>query len=134
MAYELTNTTTGKGIRMLHREWELLLDLAERYGWRPAKGRDYARGGRFFHMDAVGMSAALARALPDIPLFYIDGLTEEERSRAAPLRELEASPGYEQGDPLVYFSGPGRVTLEHFIRIASGPFEVRPSSGFSGKF
>ncbi len=134
MAYELKNTANAEGMRMLHREWELLLDLAERYGWRRAKGRDYARGGKFFHMDAVGMSAALARALPDIPLVYINGLTEEERSRAAPLRELEASPGYEQGDPLVYFSGPGRVTLEHFIRIASGPFEVRPSSGFSGKF
>jgi hypothetical protein len=80
------------------------------------------------------MSDALARALPDIPLFYIDGLTEEERSRAAPLRELEANPEYKQGDPLVYFSGPGRVTLEHFVRIASGPFELSPSSGFSGKF
>jgi hypothetical protein len=134
MAYELKNTANAEGMRMLHREWELLLDLAELYGWRRTKGRDYARGGKFFHMDAVGMSAVLARALPDIPLVYINGLTKEEHSRAAPLRELKASPGYEQGDPLIYFSGPGRVTLERFIRIASGPFEVRPSSGVSGKF
>jgi hypothetical protein len=134
MAYELRNTATGEDMRMLHREWELLLVLAERYGWRPAKGRDYARGGRFFHMDAVGMSAALSRALLDISRSYADGYTDEERSRAAPLRELRARPSVEQSDPLIYFSGPGRSTLERFISIASGTFEVRPSSGFSGKF
>ena len=119
---------------MLTREWELLLVLAERYGWRPAKGRNYGRGGRFFHMDAVGMSAALFRALVDIPHSYADGYTDEERLRAAPFRELRPDPSVEQSDPLIYFSGPGRVTLERFIRIASGPFEVRPSSGFSGQF
>ncbi len=120
---------------MLHREWELLLVLAERYGWRPAKGRNYARGGRFFHMDAVSMSATLSRALLDIPHSYADGgYTEEERLRAAPLGELRPRPGVEQSDPLIYFSGSGRVTLERFIGIASGPFEVRPSSGYSGQF
>jgi hypothetical protein len=92
MAYELRNTATEEDIRMLHREWELLLVLAERYGWHPAKGRNYARGGRFFHMDAVGMSAALSRALLDIPHSYADGYTEEERLRAAPLRELRPTP------------------------------------------
>jgi hypothetical protein len=134
MAYELRNTTTGEDMRMLHREWELLLVLAERYDWRPAKGRNYARGGRFFHMDAVRMSAALSRALLEIPHSYADGYTEQERLRAAPLRELRAHPSVEQSDPLIYFSGPGRDTLERFIRIASGAFEVRPSSGFSGQF
>jgi hypothetical protein len=134
MAYELRNTASGEDMRMLHREWELLLVLAERYGWRPAKGRNYARGGRFFHMDAVNMSATLSRALLDIPHSYADGYTEEERLRAAPLRELRDHPGVEQSDPLIYFSGPGRVTLERFIGIASGPFEVRPSSGYSGQF
>jgi hypothetical protein len=134
MAYELRNTTTGEDMRMLHREWELLLVLAERYGWRPAKGRKYARGGRFFHMDAASMSAALSRALLDISHSYADGYTEEERLRAAPLRELRARPSVEQSDPLIYFSGPGRVTLKRFIGVASGAFEVRPASGFSGQF
>jgi hypothetical protein len=134
MAYDLRNTTTGEDMRMLHMEWELLLVLAERYGWRPAKGRNYVRGGRFFHMDAVNMSAALSRALLEIPHSYADGYTEEERLRAAPLGELRDHPSVEQSDPLIYFSGPGRDMLERFIRIASGPFEVRPSSGFSGQF
>ena len=33
MVYELRNTATGEDMRMLHRKWELLLVLAERYGW-----------------------------------------------------------------------------------------------------
>ena len=134
MAYDLRNTTTGEDMRMLHMEWELLLVLAERHVWRPAKGRNYVRGGRFFHMDAVNMWAALSRALLEIPHSYADGYTEEERLRAAPLRELRAHPSVEQSDPLIYFSGPGHVTLERFIRIASEAFEVRLSSGFSGQF
>ena len=95
MVYELRNTATGEDMRMLHRKWELLLVLAERYGWRPAKGRNYARGGTFFHMDAVRMSAALSRALLDIPHSYAHGYTEEERLRAAPLAELRTQPGVE---------------------------------------
>jgi LPXTG-motif cell wall-anchored protein len=85
MAYELRNTTTGEDMRMLHREWELLLVLAERYDWRPAKGRNYARGGRFFHMDAIRMSAALSRALLDIPYSYADKAeTPQAKAKAAP--------------------------------------------------
>ena len=80
------------------------------------------------------MSAALSRALLNIPYSYADGYTEEERLRAVPLRELRDHPSVEQSDPLIYFSGPGRGILERFIRIASGPFEVRPSSGYSGRY
>jgi hypothetical protein len=80
------------------------------------------------------MSAALSRAILDILHSYADGYTDEERLRAAPLRESRARPSVEQSDPLIYFSGPGSDTLERFIGIASGPFEVRPSSGYSGQF
>src|SRR4028118_234543 len=118
MAYELRNTATGEDMRMLHREWELLLVLAERYDWRPAKGRNYARGGRFFHMDAVRMSAALSRALVDIPHSYADGYTEEERLRAAPLRELRAHPRVEHTQPPLYSTGAARAAAGRARRAA----------------
>jgi hypothetical protein len=85
-------------------------------------------------MDAVRMSAALSRALLEIPHSYADGYTEEERLRAAPLGESRAHPSVEQSDPLIYFSRPGRDTLERFIRIASGPLRFARRAASAASF
>ena len=137
MSYMLTSPTTGESMSLLHREWELLLVLAQRYGWDPERGNidRYAEGGRVSREDAASMAAAIRRALPDVPVFLADGLTEEERRTPQPLTEFRARPGNEQGDPLAYFSGRGRVTLTSFVHwMGPGAFEVSLMPGISPQF
>jgi hypothetical protein len=141
VGYEVFNETGGH-MQLLHREWEMLLELATRQGWRPAPSRYYAEGGRVFEVEARHLTAALKRALPDIPGFYADDLAGEERgatARTLPqmLEEggvLHERPGDEQGDPFAYFSGGNRRTLEQFVGIAAEGFEIRPLPGFGGEF
>src|SRR5918997_3289584 len=120
MAYELRNTTTGRTCGCCTGSGSSCsFSPNATIGGRRKVGIT-PEGAGFFHMDAVRMSAALSRALLEIPHSYADGYTEEERLRAAPLGESRAHPSVEQSDPLIYFSRPGRDTLERFIRIASG--------------
>ena len=123
---------------LLHREWEMLLVLAQRYGWDPERGNidRYAEGGRVSREDAASMAAAIERALPDVPTFVADGLTEEQRRKPQPLTELRARrPGNEQGDPLAYFSGRGRVALTRFVHcMGPGAVEVSLMPGISAQF
>jgi hypothetical protein len=121
-------------MRLLHREWEVVLDLAERYGWRPARGRDYARGGRFGEMEALRMAAALLRALPDIPDSHVHGSLNERRSLPTEKQALRHRKGEEKSNPLTYFSGSNRATLQQFVKLASHSFEVHPVLGFGGVF
>ena len=133
MPYEVTSAD-GAHIRLLHQEWEVLLDLAERYGWQPARGRDYARGGRFSEKEARRMAAALLRALPDIPSSHVYGALNERRSIPTEPRALRHSVGGEKGEALAYFSGSNRATLQQFVKLASHSFEVHPVLGFGGVF
>jgi hypothetical protein len=136
MSYELTNDSGGE-MRLLPREWQMLLILAKLKEWEPERGDigHYAQGGVVSGTDAAGIAAAVERALPDVPAFYADGLTEAERVRPQILGELRQRPGDEEGDPFAYWSGRGRNRLLLFVReMASGPFRVQPMPGFSPEF
>jgi hypothetical protein len=120
MAYDVTNAK-GEQMQLLHREWELLLELAVQYGWQSVRGEHirgggYGRGGRIDELDARNMAAALGRAMPDIP------------------GDPSPHAGHEQGEALAYFSGNNLNTLRQFIQLASGAFEIRERSGFGGEF
>ena len=138
MSYTLTSPTTGESMSLLHREWEMLLVLAQRNGWDPERANidRYTVGGRVSREDAASMAAAIERALPDVPTFVADGLTEEQRRKPQPLTELRARrPGNEQGDPLAYFSGGQRLVLTNFINwMGPGAFEVSLMPGISPQF
>ncbi len=125
-------------MRLLPREWQMLLIFAKRKEWEPERGDigHYAQGGVVVSgTDAAGIAAAVERALPDVPAFYADGLTEAERVRLQVLGELRQRPGDEEGDPFAYWSGRGRNRLLLFVReMASGPFRVQPMPGFSPEF
>jgi hypothetical protein len=124
-------------MHVLHREWEMLLELARMKGWEAERGDvdRYASGGPISRTDASGMAAAIRRALPDVPAHYADGLTEEERTKPRTLEEMKARPGGDQRDPFAYFSGRGRTTLINFAnKMASGAFEAELMPGFSPEF
>ncbi len=138
MSYRLISPTTGQSMTLLHREWEMLLVLAQRNGWTPERGDldTYAQGGRVSRTDAAGMAAAIKRGLPDVPEFSANSLTEEEPARPRTMDELRARPGDEQGDPLAYFSGHRRRrTLRNFISwMGPGAFEVSLMPGYYPEF
>ena len=137
MSYMLTSPTTRERMSLLHREWEMLLVLAQRNGWDPERGAidRYAEGGWVSREDAASMAAAIERALPDVPTFVADGLTEEQRRKPRPLTEFRARTGNEQGDPLAYFSGRARATLARFVHLMGpGAFEVSLMPGISPQF
>ena len=136
MSYELTNDS-GAEMRLLPREWQMLLILAKLKEWEPERGDigHYAQGGVVSGTDAAGIAAAVERALPDVPAFYADGLTEEERVRPELLRDLRQRPGDQEGNPVAYFSGRARNMLLRFARqMASGPFRVGLMAGSSPEF
>lgn len=76
--YEAYNDAGGR-MQLQHREWEMLLALATGQVWNPLPSRNYAEGGRVLEVEDLHLTAALKRALPDIPGFYADGLAEEGR-------------------------------------------------------
>ncbi len=82
VGFEAYNDAGGR-MQLQHREWEMLLALATGQGWNPLPGRNYAEGGQVFEVEARHLTAALKRALPDIPGFYADGLSGEGRSTSA---------------------------------------------------
>ncbi len=141
MAYDVKNAD-GEQMQLLHREWELLLELAVRYGWQSARGENirgggYGRGGRIDEIDARNMAGALRRAIADIPgsyASYAEEPTKEEQLRSTPPRDSSPRAGREEGEALAYFSSDNLNTLRQFINLASGAFEIRERSGFGGEF
>jgi hypothetical protein len=70
LARELEALQTGWRLGMHDVDWESLLGLAQRYGWKPSEGLDhYLREGRRVvpPSEARALAVALERALPDLP-------------------------------------------------------------------
>lgn len=124
--YELINATSGQRLRLSSREWEMLLNLAERNDWKPVERRDYFQG-KVPEVEAFTMAAAIKRAMPDVPTFYASP-PEEELPPRRTLERLRYRPGDKEGDPLAYFSQRGRTKLIDFANIASsgGGFIIHP--------
>ena len=124
--YELINATSGQRLRLSGREWEMLLNLAERNDWKPVERRDYFQG-KVPEVEAFTMAAAIKRAMPDVPAFYASP-PEAELPPRRMLERLRYRPGDKEGDPLAYFSQRGRTKLIDFANIASsdGGFIIHP--------
>jgi hypothetical protein len=70
LARQLEALQTGWRLGMQDLDWESLLGLAHRYGWKPSEGLDhYLREGRRVvpPSEARALAVALERALPDLP-------------------------------------------------------------------
>jgi hypothetical protein len=71
LARELEALQTGWRLGMHDSDWESLLGLAHRYGWRPSEGSNYyllLEGIRIVSSsDARALAGALEEALPDLP-------------------------------------------------------------------
>jgi hypothetical protein len=127
LACELEALETGWRLGMHDSDWESLLGLAHRYGWKPSEGLDhYLREGRRVvpPSEARALAVALERALRDLPrerrtVFRPDvgglGSFVGERSRLGPGTDYER-----------YFSWGRRWIVEEVTRLGQqGALEVR---------
>ena len=129
LAYELEALETGQRMALRASDWEILLGLAHRHGWRPSAGLDsYLGGGRrvITVSEARDLAEALAVPLADLP--------PERR------QELRAAEGDPDGPPLLgtfpskpeakyegYFAWQRRwILAEVVVLCRRGAVEVRP--------
>jgi hypothetical protein len=127
LACEIEALQTGWRLGMHDSDWESLLGLAHRYGWKPSEGLDhYLREGRrvVSPSEARALAGALEEALRYLPrerrrVFRPDvgalGSFVGERSRPGPGTDYER-----------YFSWGRRWIVEEITRFGQrGALEVR---------
>ena len=128
LAYEVEALHTGRRLGLHASDWDNLMGLAYRYGWRPEAGLDhYLRGGRRVlpPTDAQALAEALEGALQNLP--------PERRQAFRPMGALE---GFVEGasprsgldtDYERYFSWQRRWIVEEVGKLCQrGPVEIRP--------
>ena len=127
LAYEMESLETGQRLALHASDWENLLGLARRHGWRPSAGLDLYLGRRVI---APSEARALAGALEG-PLA---GLPPERRQEPRP---TIGTPdwGPAAGEPLLvpradhktYFAWQRRWILREVVWLCRrGAVEVRP--------
>ena len=128
MARELEALQTGWRLGMHDLDWESLLGLAQRYGWKPSEGLDhYLHEGRrgVSPSEARALAGALEEALPDLPRERSRWFRSSVGARSSFVGERSRSgPGtdYER-----YFSWGRRWIVEEFVRLCrQGAMEIRP--------
>jgi hypothetical protein len=129
LACELEALETGWRLGMHDSDWESLLGLAQRYGWRPSEGTNHyllLEGRRVVSpSEARSLAGALEEALPDLPperrrwfrpvVGTLGGFVEET-SRAGRGADYER-----------YFSWGRRWMVEEVARLCrQGAVEIRP--------
>jgi hypothetical protein len=129
LALELEALETGRRLGMHDSDWESLVGLAHRYGWRPSEGSEHylPREGRrvVYPSEARALAAALEEALPHLPperrrafrpIVGALGGFVEETSRAGTGADYER-----------YFSWGRRWILDLVARFCrQGTVEIRP--------
>src|SRR5919107_6417751 len=129
LACELEALETGWRLGIHDLDWESLLGLAHRYGWKPSEGLDhYLREGRgvVSPSEARALAGALEEALPHLPqerrrwfrpvVGWLGGLIDETS------RPAGRGADYER-----YFSWGRRWIVEEVARLCrQGAVEVRP--------
>jgi len=129
LACELEALQTGWRLGMHDLDWESLLGLAHRYGWKPSEGLDhYLREGRRVvpPSEARSLAVALEEALPDLP--------PERRREFRPIVgalggfiDETSRPAGRGADYERYFSWERRWIVEEVARLCQqGAVEVRP--------
>lgn len=128
MAYELEALETGQRLALHASDWENLLGLAHRHGWRPSGGLDrYRGGGRWV------IAPSEARALAKVLEGLLGPLPPERRQE---LRAAEsatgglvggASPPRPEADYEGYFAWQRRWIVDEVGRLCRrGAVEIRP--------
>lgn len=128
MTYEVEALATGWRLGLHTSDWQNLLGLAHRYGWRPQAGLD-----RYLHQrrqvvpahDARALAEALQRALEDLP--------PERRKELRPTTRTVGGFAAEEmrfgsdPDPKDYFAWKRRWIVEEVARLCGrGAVEFRP--------
>ena len=128
LAYELEALETGQRMAMRTSDWEILLGLAHRHGWRPSAGLDsYLGGGRRV------ITASEARDLAEVLAVPLADLPPERRQE---LRAAEGAPGgpvvgtsqlRPEADYEGHFAWQRRwILAEVVVLCRRGTVEVRP--------
>jgi hypothetical protein len=128
LAYELEALGTGWRLGLHDSDWENLLGLADRYGWRASAGLDhYLREGRQIvpSSEARSLAGALEGALRDLP--------QERRREVRPIVGAQSGFVGETSKPGLnadyegYFSWQRRWIVEEVMRLCQqGAVEIRP--------
>jgi hypothetical protein len=127
LAYEIEALQTGWRLGLHASDWENLLGLAHRYGWRPSAGLDhYLQGDRQIvpPSEARTLARVLDGALRDLP---------PERRKELRFADVlgglvyEVPPPGPDADYERYFSWGRRWIVEEVLRFCQqGAVEIRP--------
>jgi hypothetical protein len=127
LAYEIEAVEMGWRLGLHASDWENLLGLAHRYGWRPSAGLDhYLRGGRQIvpPSDARALARALDGALRDLPP---ERRKEFRFADALGGSVYEVPPPGPDADYERYFFWGRRWIVEEVMRFCQqGAVEIRP--------
>ena len=128
LAYELEALETGQRMALRASDWELLLGLAHRHGWRPSAGLDsYLGGGRrvITASDAQDLAEALDGPLADLPPERRQELRTAEGVPGGPI--VGTSPSRPEADYEGHFAWQRRwILAEVVVLCRRGAVEVRP--------
>jgi hypothetical protein len=130
LARELEALQTGWRLGMHDLDWESLLGLAQRYGWRPSEGSDHylllLEGRRIVSpSEARALARALEEALPDLPPERRRWLRPTVGALGGFIDET-SRPG-KGADYERYFSWGRRWIVEEVARLCrEGAVEIRP--------
>jgi hypothetical protein len=129
LACELEALETGWRLGMHDLDWESLLGLAHRYGWRPTEGSDHyllLEGRRVVSpSEARALAGALEEALPDLPPERRRGFRPVIGALGGFIDE-KSRPG-RGADYERYFSWERRWIVEEAARLCrQGAVEIRP--------
>ena len=130
MARELEALQTGWRLGMHDLDWESLLGLAHRYGWKPSEGLEHylLREGRRVvpPSEARGLAVALERALADLPPERRRWLRPGVGALGGFIDET-SRPAGRGADYERYFSWERRWIVEEVARLCrQGAVEIRP--------
>ncbi len=129
LARELEALQTGWRLGMHDFDWESLLGLAQRYGWRPSEGSEHyllLEGRRVVPpSEARALARALEEALPDLPSERRSGFRPTVSALGGFIEET-SRPG-RGADYERYFSWGRRWIVEEVVRLCrQGAMEIRP--------
>jgi hypothetical protein len=128
LTYELEALETGWRLGLHDSDWERLVGLAHRYGWRPLAGLDHylREGSRIVTpSEARALAGALEGALRDLP----PERRREFRPVVGALGSIvgETPKSGPDADYMSYFSWGRRWILEEVRRFCrQGAVEIRP--------